>query len=262
MPDLFQRRGASRRVTEVGLATLMATGGCSTRGDGAAPATTADPAPGVTSPPTSSTTAPTTSPPEAQPPIVDLAGRYTIEDGTSADGSGGYTGEVAISRDGEVHRLSWTIPGTAAQSGVALVEGKVLATGYGPGTGHGVAVYRISGGALAGRWANASMGAGVGTEDLVGPDGLNGRYTSSGRQPGLTGYTGTVDIRPTGKTYAVARTSPNGRISAVGIRTGELLVVGWCGGVVTYAVDGSRLQGPWALLGDDAVGTELLRRRA
>lgn len=260
MRNVLHGGPASRWVAVAGLATLMAGSACGTSRDGDAPATAVDPAPGITSPATSETT----PAPGAVPAIVDLAGRYTIEDGSNADGSGGYAGEVAISRNGDVHRLSWTIPGSPAQSGLALIEGDVLATGYGTGRAYGVAVYRISsGGAMAGRWADASAGAQPGTEDLAGPDGLNGRYESVGRRPDGTSYTGTVEIEPTGKTYAISRSLPDGRYSGVGIRTGDLLVVGWgeAPGAVAYKVDGPTLRGLWAILGDTAVGSESLVRK-
>jgi hypothetical protein len=198
--------------------------------------------------------------------VGDLSGKYTIQSATNPGGGGGYKGTVNITKTGDVYKLAWAIPNSPPYSGVALTEGSTLAVGWGMGARYGVVVYRINGGKLSGKWATAGSGPTPGTEELVGPDGLNGVYTiTSGKGPDGKSYSGTVSITPSGSTYAVRWALANETYSGVGIREGDTLIVGWGeagqgAGAVSYQVSGSSLVGKWATPGGTALGTETIAR--
>jgi hypothetical protein len=140
----------------------------------------------------------------------------------------------------------------------------VLAVGWSPGGSPGVVVYRVSGGQLAGKWAAGSSGA-PGTENLSGPPGLSGGYQiTSAQNPKGGSYTGNVSIGRNGDTYALSWTLPNESYTGVGILRGQVLAVGWGGGgtgVVSYQVNGTRLDGVWADARGGALGSEVLEKR-
>lgn len=198
---------------------------------------------------------------------ADPSGSYAISSSTNPGGAPGYTGSTTITRSGDIHDVTWTIPNTPPYTGVAVLSGSTLGVGWGMGSRYGVAVYKVSGGQLSGRWATKGSGARAGTEVLDGPAGLNGAYKiTSGSAPDGKSYTGTVSITPTGETYAVKWTLPSDSYSGVGIKQGDTLVVGWGeagkgAGVVSYEVSASTLNGKWATPGGTQLGTEILGKR-
>jgi hypothetical protein len=197
----------------------------------------------------------------------DLAGTYTITSAANPGGGGGYKGSVTITPEGDVYKLAWTIPNSPPYSGVAILDGTTLGVGWGMGSRYGVVVYRVSGGKLTGRWATGGSGTEAGTEDLEGPEGLSGTYKIvSAKSPKGGSYTGTVTITPTGGTHSVQWNLSNSSFSGVGIRKGDLLVVGWGeagqgAGVVSYEVSGSTLTGSWATPGGTQLGSETIARK-
>jgi hypothetical protein len=197
----------------------------------------------------------------------DLAGSYTITASTNPGGAAGYTGSLNITRSGDVHDVTWTIPNTPPYTGVAILQGSTLGVGWGLGTRYGVAVYTVSGGHLTGKWATKGSAGKAGTEVLDGPAGLSGVYKiASGSAPDGKSYAGTVSITPTGETYAVKWTLPSDSYGGVGIKQGDTLVVGWGdagkdAGVVSYQVSAGALNGKWATPGGMKLGTEILAKR-
>jgi hypothetical protein len=196
-----------------------------------------------------------------------IEGSYAITAAANPGGGGGYKGSVSITPAGEVYKVAWSIPDSPPYSGVALLEGSTLGVGWGMGTQYGVVVYKVNGGKLSGRWATAASGSTAGTEVIEGPEGLSGTYkvVSSKVPGGGGGYTGTVTITPTGATYSVQWSLSNGSFSGVGIRQGDLLVVGWGeagkgAGAVSYQVSGGALNGIWATPGGTQLGSETLAR--
>ncbi len=251
------------RYVALGAGVLLVLGGMATaivlklidsEGKGAASASE-QPAAATTPDKQSAVTAPAT-----------LAGTYSIESSSNPGGQGHYAGTVAVTSVAEHYVLEWSISNTPPYKGVALEEGDVLGVGWGMGAGYGVAVYAIDGGRLTGRWATASTGTRLGTEVLVGPAGLDGTYRIDSSYSPDTGnaYEGSVSIKRSGATYHVRWHVGTQSYAGVGLREGNVLVVGWGGangaGVVLYTKSGARLVGHWAAPGSDLLGTETLRR--
>lgn len=195
-----------------------------------------------------------------------LAGEYEITAATNPGGRGSYQGRVSITQTGDVFQLRWTIPNAPPYSGVALQEGDLLGVGWGVGNDYGVAVYRVEGGKLSGRFSVAGAGK-VGTETLEGPPGLNGEYKIvEGKSPDGKPYTGTATITPAGAVHSVSWTLPSSSFSGTGILEGDRFVVGWGeagkgAGVVSYRVSGNTLTGRWGQPGTPTLGTESLARK-
>lgn len=198
---------------------------------------------------------------------ADPSGSYAITSSTNPGGAAGYKGSTNITRTGDVYDVAWTIPGTPPYTGVAVLSGSILGVGWGMGTRYGVAVYKVSGGTLTGKWATKGSGGRAGTEVLEGPAGLSGAYKiTTGTSPDGKSYTGSVSIMPSGDTYAVKWTLPTESYGGVGIKEGDTLVVGWGeegkgAGVVSYQVSGGTLNGKWATPGGTQLGTEVLGKR-
>jgi hypothetical protein len=197
-----------------------------------------------------------------------LTGSYVIEQGLSPGATAGYRGSVTVDvAADDVHRLSWTFPDGSAHTGVGFIEDATLAVAFAnAGVPHGVVVYRIDGGTLTGRWVNAAPGSRPGRETLSGPAGLTGSYTVDGATSDGSPYTGTVTITRDGDRYDVAWAVSTGQYTGVGLRAGDLLIVGYANagstaGAVDYRIDGSALVGRWIRPGAVTAGTEVLRRQ-
>jgi hypothetical protein len=201
----------------------------------------------------------------------DFSGNYKITSSSNPGGGGGsYGGTVRISRMGAAYRIAWTLTGGESYEGVGIQMGDALAVGWGTGRGkHGVVAYSISGGTLAGKWTLSDMRGAIGTEELAGSPSLTGAYkiVKSTTPGGGKGYAGAVTITPNGDTYTVAWKLASGEsYNGVGVRQGDLLVVGWgisqdSVGVVHYWKQGAALQGVWAIPGGKSLGTETLTRQ-
>lgn len=197
----------------------------------------------------------------------DLSGNYKITSSSNPEG-GSYSGAVRISALGDAYRIAWATGAGESYEGVGIQMGDVLAVGWGTGRGkHGVVAYRINGGTLAGRWTLSDMRGAMGTEDLAGAPELRGSYRIvRSSVPGGKGYAGAVTITPNGDTYTVTwRLASGESYNGVGVRAGDLLVVGWginqdSVGVVSYRQQGSALHGIWAIPGGRRLGTEVLTR--
>jgi hypothetical protein len=194
------------------------------------------------------------------------AGTYTISAAANPGGAGSYTGKVTIGKASGYATLDWTIPGAPPYAGVAIAFGSKLGVGWGMGGNYGVVVYKISGGTLSGQWTAKGL-SGVGEEDLTGPSTLDGTFTIGGktRSPDGKSYTGTVSIKPTGKTFSITWATSVGNFAGVGIQDGDTLVTGWGAGgrgagVVIYTTNGTSLDGVWANPGATALGTETLSK--
>lgn len=196
--------------------------------------------------------------------LKDLSGNYNIASASDIQGRP-YRGAVKINRTGESYQISWSIPGNQSYTGFGIPVGDVLGVGWGVGGRFGVAVYEINGGVLRGKWTGSGLNGAVGIEVLQGPDGLNGTYkiTESRSVPNGNPYTGSVIITPNGDTYTVMWNLANESYSGIGVRQGDVLVVGWgigsrSVGVVGYTVVGNWLNGKWANPGGTKTGTEKL----
>lgn len=217
---------------------------------------------------TSSATPPATAAAPAAPtgPVnpADVSGKYKILSAANPGGKGGYAGTVAIEKHGDMFSVDWTIANTPPYKGVGIVDGQVFGVGWGLGKAYGVAVYKVSGGNLDGKWATSTSQGRAGTEKLSGPSGLNGTYKITDAKDGdsLKPYTGSVTITPAGSVYNVTWNIPGSTYSGVGILEGDVFTVGWGtegagAGVVVYKV-GDKLDGKWAQPKGTQVGTEVL----
>jgi hypothetical protein len=205
----------------------------------------------------------------AQPPqpraARDITGLYTIASAMNPDGRGGYEGKVNIARQGDSWSIAWMIPNTAPYRGIGIQLDTALAVGWGMGDDYGVAAYHIVGRRLEGVWTSAAEKGAIGSEVLEGSSKLNGTYKIvKGVSPaGDRRYSGTVSILPRGEVYTVKWNLTQETYEGVGIRQGNLLVVGWGqagkgAGVVAYRIAPRTLNGRWATPGDTRIGTENL----
>lgn len=83
-----------------------------------------------------------------------LNGTYSIVSASRPGGTGAYSGEVAITKNGKVYNLNWSLP-SESYSGIAIYNGTVLSVGWGIGKTIGVAQYKVGGGKLTGLWSIA-----------------------------------------------------------------------------------------------------------
>lgn len=199
-----------------------------------------------------------------------FSGNYKIASSSNPNG-GSYGGAVRIASMGDAYSIVWTLSGGETYSGVGIQMGDQLAVGWGTGRGkHGVVAYSINGGTLSGKWTLSDMKGRIGTEDLAGSPDLRGVYRIVGSTvPGAggRGYAGTVTITPNGDTFTVAWKLASGEsYNGVGVRHGDLLVVGWgvnqdSVGVVSYRAQDGALRGVWAIPGGRRLGAETLTRQ-
>lgn len=193
------------------------------------------------------------------------SGSYTISAARNP-GGGEYTGEVAITQNGQIYLMNWTLGSSnAKQVGVGIEDGTTLAVGLSDSEPYGVVVYHVNGGQLDGTWGLPSM-AKLGAESLKGPAGLNGNYQIiKGQNPDGSIYKGTVDITPRGKLYDVKWNIPGNSYSGVGLLSGNVFAVGWGTaknvGVVLYVESGGKLVGQWGQPGGTDLGAETLTKR-
>ena len=231
-------------------------------------------APEVLTEPADLVTAPAPTPaaaPSGASSVAAVVGRWRITSASNPGGGSTYRGSVDIgAASQDVATLTWQIPNSPPYSGTALLdvddEQDVLGVGWGTGSNHGVVVYRIDGGTLRGRWAGAQTQGSYGTEVLEGPKELNGRYEITSSKSPVSGgsYTGSVTITPRGEVFDVHWTLAREQYRGVGIRRGNLLVVGWGiggdSGAVLYTRANDGWQGVWAQPNGVALGSENLAR--
>ncbi len=209
------------------------------------------------------------SAPQAAAP--ELTGAYRIT--SAADPSGGsYGGTARLARVGGTYRVTWDVNGDVQPEyeGVGIQIGDMLGVGWGRRGGrYGVSVYRINGGRLTGRWTETRQNGATWVEELEGPASLNGifRITRATTSEAAGSYTGTVEIAQRGEIYALRwRVPPGESFSGVGLRQGDMLVVGWGTGqnisnVAAYQSRGATLHGRWAVPNELRAGTEVFTRQ-
>lgn len=101
----------------------------------------------------------------------DIEGRYQVS-GTNLGGSGQYSGEVAVTRTGDVYQVAWSF-GQDQHIGTGILFNGQLSVIYQPeGQSPGIAVYQIEpNGTLLGIWTMLG-GQILGTEEWTPPDRL------------------------------------------------------------------------------------------
>jgi len=173
-----------------------------------------------------------------------------------------YDGDVDIQPLGKVLAVLWRLGTGDGYKGIGLESGSVFGVAYGIDKPFGLVVYHVTEGHLDGRWSLAvENGASIGREVLDGPAGLDGVYKiARGDNPNGTSYTGTVEIKPNGKTYALRWFTPDPAEIGTGILVNQTLVVAYGRdpgfGVVAYHREGQQLRGLWAATLAKEVGSE------
>lgn len=189
----------------------------------------------------------------------DASGVYRIAEGSANFDGSPYTGKVTITNAGKYYNVAWTVAGNSSYKGVGLMTDNVLGVGWGVGGRAGVAVYRMGGNSLSGRWVDSSGNAG--TEQIqVGS--LSGTFKITGTSPAGTPYAGTIKITPTGETYSVLWQVER-PFQGVGMRMGDLFIVAFADGtkdygVVAYRPEGGIIRGFWTLPGAGKLAKENL----
>ncbi len=199
-----------------------------------------------------------------EPPAAQFSGQYRVAASSMPAQPGQYTGTVTVQNLAEHYAVTWQLPGQPHYSGVGIPMGDLLGVGYSVSTEFGVAMYRVQGGRLTGKWTSSATASQLGKEVLQGPAGLNGVYTIvEAAEPSTGGqYQGSVTIAPNGKNFQVLWNLAGRSRAGVGLRSGDVFVVGWgpqsVSGVVVYQHKGKQLDGVWAPFGTPAQGTEVL----
>ena len=249
-------------VAALGVGALLVVGGSvwfwsRSQADGPGAAATAAPS-------TAATGADPNSAETVEPPAAQFSGQYRIVASSVPTQPGQYTGTVTVQNLASHYAVMWQIPGQPNYSGVGIPMGDLLGVGYSVSTEFGVAMYRIEGGRLSGKWTSSATASQLGKEILRGPAGLGGVYTIvEAAEPSTGGkYEGSVTIAPNGKNYQVLWNLSGRSRAGVGLRSGNVFVVGWgpqsVSGVVVYQHKGTQLDGVWAPFGTPAQGTEIL----
>ena len=193
-------------------------------------------------------------------PVKIVPGLYKASGRTPAGKA--YDGEVEIAPLGKVLAVLWRLGTGDAYKGIGLESGSVFGVAYSIDKPFGLVIYRIRGGELDGRWSLAAEnGAALGHEVLQGLAGLDGIYKiADGENPNGTSYTGAVEIKPNGKTYALRWFMPEPTEIGTGILMDQVLVVAYGRdpgfGVVAYRRDGNLLRGLWAATLATDLGSE------
>ncbi len=200
---------------------------------------------------------------EAPAPRSDPTGSYTVTSAKNPDGTG-YGGSVTIGAKGDVFEQRWDLGGNGTYSGVGLLQGKVLAVGWSTKDKAGVIVYEVNGGKLSGRSA-LSGSASTGSEELEGPEGLNGTYRIvRATLPNGQSHGGSVTLKKKGGVWEVTLRRPGRTTYGVGLLEGGVFVVGFGegeSGVMLYTPTQTGLSGRWGMVGESAAGIEVLGRR-
>lgn len=89
---------------------------------------------------------------------------------------------------------------------------------------------------------------------------IQGRYQLVGKNFRGNSYRGFVTVTRTGETYRVFWVIGRQRYTGIGIRHGNMLSVGYNGGLAVYKINGDVLSGTWAPIGSRRTSTEDWRR--
>ncbi|HEX9953308.1 MAG TPA: hypothetical protein VGB53_16170 [Rubricoccaceae bacterium] len=190
----------------------------------------------------------------ASGPAAAQAGRYSVS-GTNPGGSGGYSGALTVSTQGEAYRVVWETGGAPIE-GIGVVVNDVLATAYGGDCG--IVAYTPADDGYEAVWA-AMGGRALGTEhaEETGPEGA---YAVSGTNPGSEGvYTGTLVMADDGNATAVRWDVGGSVYTGIGLAVDDVLGVAYgaetCG-VAVYRMAEGALDGVWTAAGASGIGTE------
>lgn len=182
-------------------------------------------------------------------------------------------------RKGDAYPVTYdySADGGPKWAGVAVVKminnDPVVFAAYGTPKTVGLCVYEIKGGTLSGKWYPWYIDGdakNVGTEELKGPESLDGEFAIVSAKAPSTGaaYTGTVTIKPQEivgagdkeQPYLVTWTFGTTKVEGFGIRTGDFLFVSSGAGpdvnIAKYKLEngGATFHGDWFKLGSKEMG--------
>jgi len=217
--------------------------------------------------PTNTTTVSSKAPSTDSGVATDVAGKYAVT-GNNEGGGGHYSGNLVVTKHGEVYQFSWTSGGRSFD-GVGVQTGNNVAVAFtngNDGRGCGVVLYSIkSDGGLdgkAGYWG-VNLSETETANRKSGTD-LDGEYDITGSNPDGGNYTGTLSVKKNGAGYDFDWKAGEA-IKGFGIRQGNTVSVGIGGnqcGFVGYEVkpDGT-LEGKWGSPGTTSIGTETAKKQ-
>lgn len=207
-----------------------------------------------------------------------VAGKWMILNGSGPVEKTG-KGLITIGpKKGDAYPLTYdcTKGGGPTWTGVAfwkeLKSDKVLWAAYGSPKTIGLCVYEIKGGTLSGKWYPFYIDGdakNVGTEDLQGPETLDGDYKITSAKAPNTGaaYSGTVSIHPANivgepdqaKSYLITWNLGGAKIQGIGVRTKNYLIVSSGAGadvnIAKFDIqNGGIISGDWYKLGSKEKG--------
>jgi hypothetical protein len=182
-------------------------------------------------------------------------------------------------RKGDAYPVTFdhTKDGGPTWTGVAALKNinndPVVFVAYGTPKTVGLCVYEINGGKLSGKWYPWYIDGDVkntGTEELDGPESLDGEFKITSAKAPATGaaYSGTVTIKPeeiegagdSEKPYLLTWTFGTTKVQGIGIRTGQYLFVSSGAGADVHIAKfklengGGTFQGDWFKLGSKEMG--------
>jgi hypothetical protein len=160
---------------------------------------------------------------------------------------------------------------TGASAGVQISGDWTIFAAYGTPKTIGLCDYKIDGGKLSGTWHpwyDDGDAKNVGTEELTGPDTLDGDYQITSAKAPTTGaaYSGTVTIKPLiivgaddeEKPYSITWTIGTVKIQGIGIRTKDHLYVSSGSGpdvmIGKFKIDNGSFNGDFFKLGSTDMG--------
>ena len=207
-----------------------------------------------------------------------LAGKWMVLNGTGPVEKIG-NGTITFSpKKGDAYPVNFdhTQNGGPSWAGVAVYleafGDKNFWAAYGTPKTVGMCVYAIDGGTLTGKWYPWYIDGeakNVGTENLKGPDTLDGDFTITDAKAPTTGaaYTGTVTIKPLTivgagddeKPYSVTWNFGTTKVQGIGIRTRKFLYVSSGSGadvnIGKFKIDNGSFTGDFYKLGSDQQGS-------
>ncbi len=199
---------------------------------------------------------------------LDPSGVWTLEGRDTTRES--YDGSVLLQPWGPAFDVTWHTS-IGDYQGVALVVEDHLYAAWGSGPGFGLAVYTIGDDQLDGTWVlwrdRGPPGVELGTPRGRIRRGLVGTWEVDGHAPGnpAARYRALLTIEKQRRTWLLTWDTDGDVYQGVGVRRGDVLVVGWAydaaGGLVSYAPRGDALAGRWAIAGERRRGRERLERR-
>lgn len=206
--------------------------------------------------------APKATPKESNSKGSELAGTYSVN-GTGVD-SKSYKGELVITKQGEVHQMSWKV-GADSYDGVAVQSGNTLAAAYATGTdgkGCGAVIYKINDdNSLKGKWGEWGVNE-IGTETAAPNGDLKGSvgaFNVSGTNADGSSYQGKLTVTKGGNDVYQFAWDTGTKFVGTGVKMGDYLAAGsgakQCGFVI-YEVKGDTLEGKWGVPGSTSLGTE------